>query len=72
VPTSHRCHVLRGPCPWPPMHTLERSPIPAHALPWPRNLLFHPFVGIHTSIFMSESAVGLSTAITRQNAGSCL
>src|SRR6188508_427378 len=38
-------------------------------LPTAWNLPFQPAAGIHTSILMSESAVGLSVAATRQNAG---
>src|SRR5262249_31018591 len=33
------------------------------------NLPFQPFAGIHTSIVMSESALGVSVAATRQNDG---
>ena len=38
-------------------------------LPTARNLPFQPDAGSQTSILMSESAVGLSVAATRQNAG---
>jgi hypothetical protein len=33
-------------------------------------LPFHAWLGIQTSILMSESRVGVSVAATRQNAGS--
>src|SRR4029077_17659092 len=33
---------------------------------------FHPETGSHTSILMSESAVGFASATTRQNAGKVL
>src|ERR1051326_980290 len=43
---------------------------PVHPpFPLASNLLFQPAAGIHTSILMSESGVGLSVAATRQNAG---
>src|SRR5882672_10484704 len=46
---------------------------PAQApLPTDCRLLFHPEAGIHTSILMSESSVGLRVAWTRQNAGRVL
>src|SRR5262245_48701269 len=44
-------------------------------LPWnppppvPRNRPFHVFSGSHTSILMAESGLGVSVAVTRQNAG---
>ena len=41
-------------------------------LPMPWNFPFQPELGIHTSNLMSESAVGLITPVTRQNAGSSL
>src|SRR5262245_22017856 len=44
--------------------------VPAHApLPTDSNLPFHPDSGSHTSIFISESCVGLNVAATRQNDG---
>src|SRR6185295_3736896 len=47
-----------------------RSTLPFQPpLPTMRNLPFQPLAGSHTSILMSESAVGLSVAATRQNAG---
>src|SRR5688500_2916154 len=43
---------------------------PAHPpLPTARSLLFHPATGIHTSILISDCAVGREVAATRQNAG---
>ena len=46
---------------------------PAHPpLPTARNLPFQLAAGIHNSISMCESADGVSVAVTRQNAGSCL
>src|SRR6185437_13578626 len=46
---------------------------PAQApLPTDSSLPFHPPTGSHTSIRISESAVGLSAAATRQNAGRLL
>ena len=45
-------------------------PIPAVPTPW--NLPFQPVAGIHTSILISESLLGLVVAITRQKAGSPL
>src|SRR4051812_38309879 len=43
---------------------------PAPPLPVPRNLPFHALAaGIHTSILMCDSGVGVSVAATRQNAG---
>src|SRR5450631_699302 len=38
-------------------------------LPWPRNFPFHPFTGIHTSIGMAESVLGVAITCTRQNCG---
>src|SRR5258708_2896444 len=38
-------------------------------VPFPWKLPFQPAAGIQTSILMSESLVGLSVAVTRQNAG---
>src|ERR1017187_1737261 len=38
-------------------------------LPWPRNFPFHPFTGIHTSIGMAESVLGVAITWTRQNSG---
>src|SRR5579883_1252276 len=38
-------------------------------LPTATSLLFQPDTGIQTSIFISESVVGLRVAATRQNAG---
>src|SRR5262249_39279408 len=44
-------------------------------LPWkppppvPRNRPFHVLSGSHTSILIEESGVGVSVAVTRQNAG---
>src|SRR5262249_40511399 len=44
--------------------------VPAHApLPTDSNLPFHPDSGSHTSIFISESFVGVNVAATRQNDG---
>ena len=44
---------------------------PAHPpLPTAWNLPFHPPVGSHTSILISESLVGFNVAATRQNDGS--
>src|SRR5437764_533242 len=44
--------------------------VPANPpLPTPRNRPFHAFNGIHTSILISESLVGVSVAATRQNGG---
>src|SRR5205814_541809 len=40
--------------------------------PLASNFPFHPEAGSHSSIFISESLVGLSVAATRQNAGSSL
>src|SRR6516162_8348753 len=40
--------------------------------PTPWYLPFHPVVGIHTSILMSESGAGLISAMTRQKSGNCL
>src|SRR5262245_8342105 len=43
---------------------------PVHApLPTACNFPFHPEVGSHTSILMSESLDGVSVAATRQNVG---
>src|SRR5215472_10002418 len=41
-------------------------------LPMPKNFPFQPDAGIHNSILMSESFVGLISAATRQKAGSSL
>src|SRR5580658_8222495 len=41
-------------------------------LPMPCSLPFQPASGIHTSILISESAVGLAMTTTRQNAGTPL
>src|ERR1700738_2870909 len=38
--------------------------------PVPRNRPFHVVSGSHTSILIEESDVGVSVAVTRQNAGS--
>src|SRR5271165_800305 len=38
--------------------------------PVPRNRPFHVVAGSHISIWIEESDVGASTAVTRQNAGS--
>src|SRR6516164_5258429 len=38
--------------------------------PVPRNRPFHVVSGSHTSILIDESDVGVSVAVTRQNAGS--
>jgi hypothetical protein len=38
--------------------------------PVPRNRPFHVVSGSHTSILIAESDVGVSVAVTRQNAGS--
>ena len=38
----------------------------------PRKLPFHPAIGIHISMRMSEEGDGFSVAATRQNAGSVL
>src|SRR5205809_1455075 len=38
--------------------------------PVPRNRPFHLVSGSHTSILIEESEVGVSVAVTRQNAGS--
>src|SRR5262245_50213316 len=47
-----------------------RSTLPFQPpLPTIRNLPFQLDAGSHSSILMSESAVGLSVAATRQNAG---
>src|SRR5215510_8219082 len=44
---------------------------PAHPpFPTASNLPFQPAAGNQTSILMSESLVGVSVAVTRQNAGS--
>src|SRR5260221_4925253 len=46
---------------------------PAPPLPVPRNLPFQVSAGgIHTSILMFDSAVGLSVAATRQKAGTVI
>src|SRR6185295_15378773 len=46
------------------------APPPSPPLPVPRNLPFHDAAaGIHNSILISESVVGISVACTRQNAG---
>src|SRR5262245_45596086 len=37
--------------------------------PVPRNRPFHVLSGSHTSILIEESGVGVSVAVTRQNAG---
>jgi hypothetical protein len=37
--------------------------------PVPRNLPFQPLSGSQTSILMLESELGVSVAVTRQNAG---
>jgi hypothetical protein len=42
---------------------------PNPPFPTPSNFPFHPEAGIHTSIPISESLVGVSIAATRQNAG---
>src|SRR5207237_5671767 len=43
---------------------------PSHPpLPTPWNLPFHPDAGIHTSIRIRESSVGLSVAATRHKPG---
>jgi hypothetical protein len=39
-------------------------------LPTAWNVPFHPDIGIHTSTLMSESVLGASVAVTRQNSGS--
>jgi len=41
-------------------------------LPLPSSLPFQFISGIHTSIWISESLVGLMVAVTRQNAGRSL
>src|SRR5271165_90836 len=41
-------------------------------LPMPCSLPFQPVSGIHTSILISESVVGLAMTTTRQNAGTPL
>src|SRR6516225_6367485 len=41
-------------------------------LPTPWYLPFQPVTGIHTSILISESLAGLSSAVTRQKAGASL
>src|SRR5215831_3351615 len=44
--------------------------VPAHApFPTDSSFPFQPVSGIHTSILISESLVGLTVAATRQNAG---
>src|SRR5262245_20581229 len=44
--------------------------VPAHApFPTDSSFPFQPVSGIHTSILISESPVGLNLAATRQNAG---
>src|ERR1700683_1630333 len=45
---------------------------PSPPLPVPRSLPFQPDTGIHTSILISESLVGMEVAETRQNAGRSL
>ena len=58
-----------------PLRRLVASPAGAIApakppLPGTTNLPFQPDAGIHSSILMSESRLGLIDAATRQNAGS--